>query len=115
MLALLLLGDEEVEDGGRAVVVRRDRRHAVGAPQAPHVRVLVGIDLGVGEPRGHIHDLVHARIAERARLQLPAHSRVTGACGSILPSATSMPASTPVNDFVTDIAICGLCGFSAPK
>jgi hypothetical protein len=40
---------------------------------------------------------------------------VTGACGSILPSATRMPASTPVNDFVTDIAICGLCGFNAPK
>ncbi len=70
VLALLLLRAQEIEDVGRAFIARRDRRHAVRAPQPPDVGIPVGINLGVFEARGHIHRLVHARVAERAGLQL---------------------------------------------
>ena len=70
VLALLLLRAQEIENIGRAFIARLDRRHAVRPPQPEHAGILVGIDLGVFEARRHIHRLVHARITERAGLQL---------------------------------------------
>jgi hypothetical protein len=70
VLALLLLRAQEIENVGRALIARLDRRHAVRAPQPKHAGIPVGINFGVFEARRHIHGLVHARIAERAGLQL---------------------------------------------
>ncbi len=70
VLALLLLHTDIIEVGGGSVVAGFDRRHAVGAAQAPDIGGLVGVDLGVGKTGGHVHHLLHAGIAERAGPEL---------------------------------------------
>jgi hypothetical protein len=40
---------------------------------------------------------------------------VTGAAGSITPSAASIVARVPTNDFVTEKALCGFKGSSTPQ
>jgi hypothetical protein len=40
---------------------------------------------------------------------------ITGAAGSITPSAASIVARVPTNDFVTEKALCGFKGSSTPQ
>ncbi|MCY1543813.1 hypothetical protein D9M68_796460 [compost metagenome] len=40
---------------------------------------------------------------------------LTFACGSILPSATSIAPKVPMKDLVTDMAMCCPCPVNAPK
>uniref|UniRef100_A0A0N4Z3R7 DUF6285 domain-containing protein n=1 Tax=Parastrongyloides trichosuri TaxID=131310 RepID=A0A0N4Z3R7_PARTI len=66
MLAGLGQGLEVVEGGPGAVVVRRTRHRAPGAQEGDDVGVRVGIDLGIGKARGHIHHLAHGGVAKGA-------------------------------------------------